>query len=115
MSAMDKRVDPLTRRKFLPAAAQSRSSRLMHLPRRENCSLPSPIHPPNSADRPSSAFPLLRRSYFHPGRSKIPYAKVSFSRRGVCAINKKSPFLSGADEVVGKFQPKNKERYATFY
>src|SRR5215468_10795625 len=30
----------------------------------------------------------------------------SFSRRGGCAINKKIPFLSGADGVVRKFQQK---------
>src|SRR5215471_8159231 len=29
-----------------------------------------------------------------------------FSRRGGCAINKKTPFLSGADGVVSKFQQK---------
>src|SRR5215472_15121459 len=80
MSAMDKRVDLLTRRKFLPAAAPPRSSQLRHLPRQENCSLPSPIHPPNSADRLSSAFPLLRRSYFRSGQKKVHYAKVSFER-----------------------------------
>src|SRR5262252_4779080 len=35
----------------------------------------------------------------------------SFSRRSGCAINKKIPFLSGADGVVCKFQ-KTKVRYA---
>src|SRR5215467_4354226 len=35
----------------------------------------------------------------------------SFSRRGGCAINKKIPFLSGADGVVRKFQ-QNEVRYA---
>src|SRR5215475_9540151 len=29
-----------------------------------------------------------------------------FSRRGGCAINKKIPFLSGADGVVGNFKQK---------
>ena len=38
----------------------------------------------------------------------------SFSRRGGCAINKKIPFLSGADGVVGKFQ-QNKVRFADIY
>ena len=37
-----------------------------------------------------------------------------FSRRGGCAINKKIPFLIGADGVVGKFK-RNKERYADIY
>jgi len=37
-----------------------------------------------------------------------------FSRRGGCAINKKIPFLSGADGVVGNFK-QNKERYASIY
>src|SRR5262245_52584745 len=47
---MGKTVDPLTRHKFPPAAARSRSSRLTHPLRLENSLLPSPIHPPNSVD-----------------------------------------------------------------
>src|SRR5215471_17093339 len=35
----------------------------------------------------------------------------TFSRRGGCAINKKIPFLSGADGVVRNFK-QNKGRYA---
>jgi hypothetical protein len=35
-----------------------------------------------------------------------------FSRRGGCAINKKTPFLDGADGVVGNFK-QTKERYAS--
>jgi hypothetical protein len=35
----------------------------------------------------------------------------SFSRRGGGAINKKIPFLSGADGVVSNFK-QNKDRYA---
>src|SRR5215831_20024660 len=38
-----------------------------------------------------------------------------FSRRGGCAINKKIPFLSGADEVVSRFQQKFKVRYADIH
>src|SRR5215475_39018 len=34
----------------------------------------------------------------------------SFSRRGGCAINKKIPFLSGADGVVSNLK-QNKDRY----
>jgi len=37
-----------------------------------------------------------------------------FLRRGGCAINKKIPFLSGADGVVCKFQ-QNKVRCANIY
>jgi hypothetical protein len=37
-----------------------------------------------------------------------------FSRRGGCAINKKTPFLSGADGVVSKFQ-QDKVRCADIY
>src|SRR5215831_12348678 len=37
-----------------------------------------------------------------------------FSRRGGCAINKKIPFLSGADGVVSNFK-QNKVRYADTY
>src|SRR5215510_5543716 len=37
-----------------------------------------------------------------------------FSRRGGCAINKKIPFLSGADGVVSNFE-QNMERYADIY
>jgi hypothetical protein len=36
----------------------------------------------------------------------------SLKRRGGCAINKKIPFLCGADGVVSKIQTKNKVRYA---
>src|SRR5262245_16113289 len=38
----------------------------------------------------------------------------SFSRRGGCAINKKVPFLSGADGVVSKFR-QQKVRFADIY
>jgi len=37
---------------------------------------------------------------------KIRVHSPPFSRRGGCAINKKSPFLSGADGVVSNFQQK---------
>src|SRR5215467_11295394 len=37
-----------------------------------------------------------------------------FSRRGGCAINKKIPFLSGADGVVSNFK-QNMVRYADVY
>src|SRR5215510_5501396 len=37
-----------------------------------------------------------------------------FSRRGGCAINKKIPFLSGADGVVSNFK-QNMVRYADIY
>jgi hypothetical protein len=37
-----------------------------------------------------------------------------FSRRGGCAINKKLPFLKGADGVVAKFD-QNKVRFASIY
>src|SRR5215510_5929975 len=37
-----------------------------------------------------------------------------FSRRGGCAINKKIPFLSGADGVVSNFK-QNMVRYADMY
>src|SRR5215831_13801587 len=40
------------------------------------------------------------RDRFRYGSAPFP----SFSRRGGCAINKKSPFLIGADGVVGKFK-----------
>jgi len=38
----------------------------------------------------------------------------SFSRRGGCAINKKIPFLIGADGVVSNFK-QNMVRYADIY
>src|SRR5215475_12238797 len=37
----------------------------------------------------------------------------SFSRRGGCAIDKKIPFLSGADRVVRNFK-QNKDRYRAY-
>src|SRR5215813_11752025 len=37
-----------------------------------------------------------------------------FSRRGGCAVNKKTPFLSGADRVVSNFEQKM-EPYADIY
>jgi hypothetical protein len=77
---------------------------------------------------PSARLRMLRRivwSRRHPSSETKP-SKISstyrkwlqqvhsppFSRRGGCAINKKAPFLSGADGVVSNFK-QNKERYAS--
>src|SRR5215475_3580643 len=53
----------------------------------------------------------LRQFYAYPKIKELP---AQFLNRGGCAINKKIPFLNGADGVVSKFQ-QNKVRYADIY